>query len=148
MPIDTTTVVVSLLSSVGGGAVVALVNHWLSFRNERKKRLDELTIQRRIEAYKRLERGSQTGSDRDLDPIALNKMLDDFESAYAETMLLGTKREIELAQNMAVQLSTNRDSKALLPLLDEIRSNLRTDLRLDKAELGMNRFFRLHRNKN
>jgi len=144
MAIDAVTVIVPLAASIVGGLIVAFANHWLTSSRERSKRLAELTIQRRIEAYKRLERGSQIGSMAQ-ENEQLEKLMADFESAYAETILLGTRREIELAHQMAEHRSFQNSSDGLIPLLDEIRDNLRRDLRLEKNKLSDAPFFRFRR---
>lgn len=144
MPVDTATVAVSIISSIGGGAIVAFVNHRLTMGRERRKRFEDLTLQRRIDAYKKLERASQTGPDASLASEVREKLLVDFESAYAETLLLGTRREIELAQELAARLASS-DSSALIPLLDEIRRNLRSDMGLETVSIGEKRFLRFHR---
>ena len=103
-------ILITALVAVFGWFIV----HQLSISRDIKNKRSELKIKYLIEAYRKLENVSH----RD------NPNIHDFESAMADIQLFGTKRQVELSQNIAREFAKNRTV-----LLDELLNDLREDLR-------------------
>ena len=71
---------------------------------------------------------------------------DGVEDAVARIILLGTEREVEIARRTTAKLSNNNPD-AIVELLNELRSNLRRELSLERLPKMENVFFRVHRDK-
>jgi hypothetical protein len=119
--------IVPFASSVIGGLVVALVNHFTTRRREHDKKLAEVRIEHLINCWRKIERASNTGTVTD--PAELNRRYDALEDAIASIMLLGAKKEVEVARSFVTALAERHDSSA-----DELLRSLRDGLR---AELGL-----------
>ncbi|WP_349321853.1 hypothetical protein [Asticcacaulis sp. MM231] len=147
MAIDGATVLVSILSSIVAGIAVAWTNHLLTLRLEKKrdskKRIDDLNVQRRINAWKTLERAATIGTTQ-YDPDTIAKLKSDFDQAFAEIMLLGIFREVELADRYAEMASNGGEHEGITNLLNDLRDTLRAELNLQKVP-PMNKYFRLLR---
>ena len=98
------------------------VVHRLSIdRDQRIKRRD-LRVQYLIEAYRRLESAAHR---TDLSAFAR-----DLESALTDVQLFGTGRQVQLAHEFAESMARDHTA-ALDPLVADIRSELRSELRLE-----------------
>ena len=133
-----------LASSVTGGLVVALVNHFMTKRREHEKKLAEVRIEHLIKCWKQIERASNT--ENVTDRAELNRRYDDLEDAIASIVLLGAKKEVETARKFAVAHSEGTD-KSATELLQSLRDSLRAELELEPVEGLGHLFLRMHRDK-
>jgi len=96
------------LTSIIATTVIAVVGwfigHQLSISRDIKNKRTEIKIGYLIEAYRKLERVSNSEN-----PDRKN-----FETAIADIQLLGTRRQVKLAQDIAIQFE--KDSKVSLVL--------------------------------
>lgn len=136
--------IVPLASSLLGGLIVAVVNHLMTKRREHAKKLAELRIEHLIECWRKLERGALVGEY--FSQESRNVAYDGVEDAVARIILLGTEREVEIARRTTAKLSNNNPD-AIVELLNELRSNLRRELSLERLPKMENVFFRVHRDK-
>lgn len=136
--------IVPLASSVTGGFVVALVNHFMTKRREHARKLEELRIEQLIDCWRKIERGALVPEDARAE--SKSEAYDGFEEAIARVTLLGTDREVEIAARVTQRLR-EKDSGAIVDLLNELRSSLRRELGLTKVPETANLFFRVHRDK-
>ena len=137
-------IIAPLASSIVGGVVVALVNHLMTKRREHAKKLTELRIEQLIDCWRKLERGALVPEDASAE--SKSEAYDGFEEAIARVTLLGTDRDVEIAASVTQRLS-EKDSGAIVDLLNELRSSLRRELGLTKVPDTANLFFRSHRDK-
>jgi hypothetical protein len=139
---DVNPIVLSLLSSIAGGLIVAFVNHLMTKRREHDKKLADLRIQHLIDSWRKIEKASvvdRSPSSRD----KRNSLYDCLEDAIASIMLLGTEKEVELARKFSRELAEKRTSSAD-ELLNALRASLRAELGL-KSVADMNVFLRMSR---
>jgi hypothetical protein len=139
---DVNPIVLSLLSSIAGGLIVAFVNHLMTKRREHDKKLADLRIQHLIDSWRKIEKASvvdRSPSSRD----KRNSLYDGLEDAIASIMLLGTEKEVELARKFSRELAEKRTSSAD-ELLNALRASLRAELGL-KSVADMNVFLRMSR---
>jgi hypothetical protein len=120
---DVQTGVISLISAVIGGAIVAVVSHLLTRQRETERRRTEKAIEYRIEAWRAI--ADQTGRVLDADA---------FEKALAETILFGDEREVQLVSKIMDEFVAKgtADTTELLKLL---RRNIRDELGLTKTSI-------------
>jgi hypothetical protein len=133
-----------LLASIIGGLVVAFANHFMTRRRETEKRLAELRIGHLIECWRKIEHASLIPEHSG--PGVRNDAYDGMDDAVARITLLGTRREIEIANQVARELSNN-NSSAVVDLLNELRASLRRELSLEEAPKMENVFFRMRRDE-
>lgn len=139
---DVNPLILSLISSIVGGLIVAFVNHAMTKRREHQKKLNDLRIQHLIDSWRKIEKASVV--DRSPSAKAKNDSLyDGLEDAIASIMLLGTEKEVELARKFSKELAANRISSAD-ELLNALRASLRSELGL-KSVADMNVFLRMRR---
>lgn len=111
-----------LIAALGWWAAHALTSKRDIANERRKQRLAYL-----LEAYRKLESCANPH-----DPTTIWAA---FESAMADIQLLGTARQVELAQKVAHSVANNRGKGASLDeLLFEIRQSLRAELQLEHIE--------------
>jgi hypothetical protein len=120
---DFETVGISLISAVIGGAIVAVVTHFLTRRRETEKRRTEKAIEYRIEAWRAI--AQQTG--RTLDSDA-------FEKALAEIVLFGNEQEVQLVSKIMDEFVANHTSDTT-ELLKLLRRNIREELGLQRTSI-------------
>jgi hypothetical protein len=125
-----------------GGFVVALVDHFMTRRRERDSKLAEVRIENLIKCWKQIERASNT--ENVTDRAELNRRYDELEDAIANIVLLGAKREVEVARKFAVSLADGTDQSAT-ELLQSLRDGLREELELEPVEGLGHLFFGMHR---
>ncbi|OWP33298.1 hypothetical protein CBG55_03645 [Prevotella intermedia] len=111
--------IIQSILTVGGWIVVYI----LAIRRNTRLKKKEVTIEFLIQAWKRLERASNRKD---------GKYNTDIENAVADIQLLGTKRQIELAQQLAKEIAENRGGEAL-ELLILLREDLRKELMLEET---------------
>jgi hypothetical protein len=115
-------VVTSFAAAVGWWAAHALTSKRDVANERRKQRLAYL-----LEAYRKLESCAYPH-----DPTAIWAA---FESAIADIQLLGTPKQVELAQAVARAVADNPDQGASMnELLFDIRQSLRAELQLETIE--------------
>lgn len=83
----------------------------------------EVTIEYLIQAWGKLEKASNRKD---------NRYNTEIETAIADIQLLGTKRQIELAQQFAEEIARNKESSTL-ELLVLLREDLRKELKLERV---------------
>ena len=135
-------IILSLLSSIAGGSIVAFVNHVMTRRREHEKKLADLRIQHLIDSWRKIEKASvvdHSPSSKD----KRNSLYDGLEEAVGSIMLLGTEKEVELARTFSRELAEKRTSSAD-ELLNALRASLRAELGL-KGVADMNVFLRMSR---
>lgn len=137
-------VLASLAASIVGGLVVAFANNLMTKRREHEKKLVELRVEHLIECWRKVERASLIANNSNQDER--NSAYDGMDDAIARITLLGTKREIEIADKVAGELSRN-NSAAVVDLLNELRASLRRELSLEEVPKMANIFFRMRRGK-
>ena len=113
-------------------------------RREHTKKLTELRIEHLIECWRKIEHASLVPNDSS--PKIRSDAYDGMDDAIARITLLGTEREIEIANRVAIELSQN-NSAAVVDLLNELRTNLRRELSLETVPKMKKVFFRMHRDK-
>ncbi len=123
---------------------MALVNHFMTRRRERDKKLAEVRIEHLIKCWKQIERASNT--ENVTDRAEFNRRYEELEDAIASIMLLGAKKEVETARKFAVALAEGTD-KSATELLQSLRDSLRAELELEPVEGLGHLFFRMHRDK-
>ena len=111
--------IIQSILTVGGWIVVYI----LAIRRNTRLKKKEVTIEFLIQAWKRLERASNRKD---------GKYNTDIENAVADIQLLGTKRQIELAQQLAKEIAENRGGETL-ELLILLREDLRKELMLEET---------------
>ncbi len=111
---------VTALIGVAGWFVI----HLLSSARDRENKKRDLRAQYLIEAYRRLE----GASNRPLSPEAASAI----ESAIADIQLFGTLGQVGLAREFALDFAS-QGSALLDPLLESLRRDLRSELRLAKV---------------
>ena len=111
--------IIQCILTVGGWIVVYI----LAIRQNNRLKKKEVTIEFLIQAWRRLERASNRKD---------GKYYTDIENAVADIQLLGTKRQIELAQQLAKEIAENRGGEAL-ELLILLREDLRKELMLEET---------------
>lgn len=116
------TVVVSVFTA-GFGLVLG---HFLSNKQEAKRRRTEKRIEYLIQAFRCLERGAE--------PKASKYSASEFESAISDIQFFGNKEQVELAYRFCENASRG-DGSLLQDLLENIRCELRNELDLPKEEL-------------
>jgi len=113
-------------------AIVAILGWYVAHRlsterdvaNDRRK----LRVQYLIEAYRRLEFVSNRPVTPELAP--------EFEKAVADIQLFGSPRQVQLAREFASGFAKN-GTHPLDPLLNELRDDLRTELKLEPVPTGI-----------
>jgi hypothetical protein len=108
-----------LSSSFVAGVTGAYIGHWLTYRREKKSRLQQQRIQYLIDAYRAFARANHHPR--------LYEVADDLEQAVADIQLLGSPELIELVQKFAHELGTKQEA-SLDDVLMTIRKNLRSEL--------------------
>ncbi len=108
--------------------IVALSGGWLGHRlaarrdllNERRK----LRVTYLLEAYRKLEGGSNRTEPNNSSPV--------FESAIADIQLLGSPIQVKLARHFALDMARNKTA-SLDPLVNDLRQTLREELELPEV---------------
>lgn len=137
-------VIIPLLTSVVGGLVVALVNHFMTKRREHARKLEELRIEQLIDCWRKIERGALVPEYASQE--LRDEAYDGVEEAIARISLLGTASEVKIAAGVTERLSRN-DPSSIVELLNELRSSLRRELGLTRLPEVGNLFFRIRRDK-
>lgn len=101
------------------------VGHWLASLRDQKNKCKELRIKYLLEAYRLLE----SVGNRKFNKENAKKM----ESAIADIQLLGSQKQITLAQDVAKEISTTKKAE-LLEILQDLRKDLRKELNLTPAK--------------
>ena len=103
--------------------------HNLSKRRDLSNKKKEMKIQYLITAWHKLEHTAN----RNTNKAQIDHFHSDIETAIANIQLLGTPKQIQLAQQFAEDVATTR-SGDLIPLLIELRQSLRQELELEPVE--------------
>ena len=116
------------------GLVGVYVGHFFTSRRDNLKRKKEMRIEYLIEAYRKLEKGAAPES-RGYSP-------GEFESAIADIQLLGSRDQVSLAFEFC-EAASEGDGSLLQKLLENIRAELRSELKIDEDGLPSVRPFRI-----
>ncbi|MCM2291682.1 hypothetical protein NAC44_04985 [Allorhizobium sp. BGMRC 0089] len=138
-----TPLIMSLLSALIGGGVVALVNHLLTARRERSRKLADLRIQTLIDAWRKIE--ASVIPPNDTSYRDMNSISDGIEGAIASIILLGHSNEVKLAEEVCRDFSSGKGVSVDL-LLKGLKSSIRRELGL-KGAVGENFHLRVYRDK-
>tara|TARA_B100000315_G_C14233418_1_gene432055 strand:+ start:181 stop:579 length:399 start_codon:yes stop_codon:yes gene_type:complete len=115
----------SILAPLLITAIVAIIGwfiaHQLSMSRDLKNKRTDLKVKYLIEAYRKLENISHRE-----DPN-----MQDFETAIADIQLLGSQKQVELAQNIAKEFAKTKCAD-MDDLLKDLRQNLRKVLGLEE----------------
>ena len=103
-----------------------LVVHRLSAARDRANKRRDLRVQYLIDAYRRLENAGNRNSRTADYSTAL-------ESAVADIQLFGSPAQVKLARQFALDFADNGVA-TLDPLLDNLRNDLRAELRLHRID--------------
>lgn len=109
-----------------------VITHCFSLMRSAKDKKREVTIEYLINAWRTLESASNRSD------TSYNAKL---ETAIADIQLLGTQKQIELAQQFADQMAQTGSGDAL-ELLIQLREDLRKELSLEVAKRNL-KIFRL-----
>lgn len=128
-------VIVPLASSLIGGAVVAVINNWLTRRREQDKKLSDLRVEHLLKSWRQIERAaSMQNVDSDSERT---KRYFELEEAVANILLLGDVEEVNAAKRFA-----GDPNEQVNPLLNALRHSLRRELKLEPVE-SLSAFFRV-----
>jgi hypothetical protein len=116
---------ISLLSSIVGGLIVAFVNHAMTKRREHDRSKHELNLKYLIEAWRNLSKGSR-------DDVEIWEKASALEKGIEDVQLFGSAEQIKMAQLMAQEMTTKGSSNTT-PLLHNLRNDIRRELRLENV---------------
>ncbi len=133
-------VLIPIASSLAGGIIVALANHFLTKNRDERKRKDDIRTAYLIDAWKNIEKASNLEGRSD---EHINSAYDKLEDSIASVILLGSKHEAELAMQLAVDMSKGPGADST-PLLNGLRGSLRAELGLEVLD-KMTVFVRMRR---
>lgn len=119
--------------------VVVGVGWWVTHRSESRRDLAndrrKMLVSYLIEAYRKLEDAANRG-----DGSKAKAKWGQLESAIAAMQLLGSVKQVDLAQELARSLSDTGKGD-VVPLLEDLRAALRKELELDSVQMRI-RFLR------
>jgi hypothetical protein len=110
-----------LSSSFVAGIAGAYLGHWLTFRREKRIRLQEQRIQYLVQAFRAFSRANHHPR--------LYEVADDLEQAVADIQLLGSPELIRLAQVFSEDFAKKEEAS-----LDDIIFTIRRELRQELGE--------------
>ena len=103
------------------------VTYFLALKKSARDKRREVTTEYLIKAWRTLESASNRSD---------NSHKAKLETAIADIQLLGTQKQIELAQQFADQISQTRSGDAL-ELLIQLREDLRMELKLSPVKRNL-----------
>lgn len=103
------------------------VTYFLALKKSARDKRREVTTEYLIKAWRTLESASNRSN---------NSHNAKLETAIADIQLLGTQKQIELAQQFADQISQTRSGDAL-ELLIQLREDLRMELKLSPVKRNL-----------
>jgi hypothetical protein len=110
-------------------AIVVIVGwyvaHVLAGKRDQTNKRRDLRVQYMIDAYRKLEFAGNRPLSSEIAPA--------FEKAIADIQLFGTPKQVALAQEFALGFA-QRKPYSLDPLLNELRQELRNELKLEPVE--------------
>lgn len=136
-------ILLSLVSAIVGGLVVAFANHWMTQKREMEKKTTDVRVEYLIDCWMKIERAASMNSHSSKD--YKNKCYDDLETAIAKITLLGDPGEVEAAKKFARDLAANSNA-SVNELLNSLRNSLRVKLGIAPAG-ALDLFFRMRRDK-
>jgi len=128
------TILVSVLSSLFGGLVVAAANHFMTRRREHEQRRKEFVLKFLIEAWQNLEIGCR-------DDLDIHRKSQALEKAIADIQLFGSPAQIAMADKWAKEMVT-KGVGGTTELLADLQKDLRRQLGLQDSPVKLF-FFRL-----
>jgi hypothetical protein len=122
-----------LFAQLAATILVAILGGWLGhYLSSRRDLLNErrkLRVSYLIEAYRKLE----SGSNRDNSREAWKEVWPLFESAIADVQLLGSARQVLMARQFALDMAENQTA-SIDELIFDLRRSLRRELELEPVE--------------
>lgn len=83
-------VAVPVISAIIGGVIVSIANHFLLKRREKNKALSEKRTMLLMDAWRKISAATNI---KDWEGRDRNKLLDEYEEAYANILLLGQRKK-------------------------------------------------------
>lgn len=122
---------ITSLIKVGGWYAL----HWFTTKRDKRNKQKELRVNYLIEAWRKLEYAANR---KDVDLVEyLEKLIGDIQ-------LLGRKKQIEMIQRLAYELTKNQGG-SIIEILNELRQDLRKELNLEKIATEI-KIFRINPN--
>ena len=106
-----------------------LVGYFTTIRRDRLSKRRDLRTQYLLDAYRRLEGASERREPGTIDERAL-------ESAVSDIQLLGSREQVELAEQFAAEFA-GKGQASVNPLLQALRLELRKELSLSPLDNGI-----------
>ena len=103
------------------------ITHYLALKKSVRDKKREVTVEYLIKAWRTLESASNRSD---------NSHNTKLETAIADIQLLGTQKQIELAQQFAAQIAKTRSGDTL-ELLIQLREDLRMELGLSPVKRNL-----------
>jgi hypothetical protein len=125
-----TTILLSLISALLAGLVVAIANHWMTRTRELEKKTTDVRVEYLIECCLKFEKASCLGSNPSLETI--EESYEDIESAFSKIMLLGDPNEIAAVKKFAQEFASSKNASAE-SVVNSLRDSLRKKLGLEPA---------------
>jgi hypothetical protein len=125
-----TTILLSLVSALLAGLVVAIANHWMTRTRELEKKTTDVRVEYLIECCLKFERASCLGPNSSLETI--EKSYEDIESSFSKIMLLGDPNEIAAVKKFAQEFAASKNASTE-SVLNSLRDSLRKKLGLEPA---------------
>ncbi len=116
-----------------------IIAHFFSSKRDFNNKKREIRINYLTEAYRKLERGAMPTS-RKFDPA-------DVESAIADIQLLGNPKQVNMAYKFAEKVS-HGDGTGLQELLEDLRRELRKELKVSNTDVPKISPFRISEKNN
>ena len=123
-----TEIIAAFIGVIGSIAVGYLAARDLK-RQDRETKKREIRLQFLIKAYRHLESSSNRSPDK------IRKYAFRIENAISDVQLCGSRRQIELAQDIS-EAGAAGETICLDILLDELRRDLRSELELESIPSG------------
>jgi hypothetical protein len=123
---DLVSLATPLVSALLGAGIGGLIVHFFTKSRDALNQRRTLRIEYLINAYRALE----NSADR---PFVTLEQVRGAEVAVSDIVLLGHRREIEVAEEVLSEIAENGGG-SVLPLVRALRASLRSELKLERVE--------------
>lgn len=123
-------ILLSLLSAIVGGLIVAFANHLMARTREIEKKTTDIRVDYLIECCLKIEGATCPGPNARVEEI--EKGYRDIEQAFAKIILLGDPVEVEAVKEFGKNFSSSKHA-SLNKVLNALRDSLRKKLGLEHA---------------